>query len=287
MDSRNGSDNDKVKAIRAAIANGTLTKEEIERRLTYAIQTEYERQPDKRDYAYVLACRSILYEMHTGETYVSRKEESKQALIEQLGKRDKRRKNSFQIAMRALIATGALAVAIVGADMLFHRQWLHGTQSLDEQQYIVSGEKRDPGMVAQGRAGSDNTPQTITTQELDEAVSVLGFMPAMPTWLPEGWTVESYYVKISESATSFRIMYQNEALDALLRFNLTIYPDIESANAEFEQNQVGSGVECNGWMIYLADNMEIPIAVWQENKICYTLTGPMSTNHLLKVITSM
>lgn len=65
MDSGNGSANYKLEAIRKAITDGTLTKEKISKRLTDAIHTENEKQPDEWDTDFVMACQTILYEMHT------------------------------------------------------------------------------------------------------------------------------------------------------------------------------------------------------------------------------
>lgn len=67
MDSSNGNADYKLQAIKAAIKNGTLTKEEVVRRLTYAISREYQKNPSDRDSQFVLACEKILYEMYTGK----------------------------------------------------------------------------------------------------------------------------------------------------------------------------------------------------------------------------
>ena len=80
MDSSNGEANYKLEAIKAAIASGELTKEEMARRLTYAIDKEYEKRDDERDPKYILACQKLLYAIHAGEAYVSRREESKRSL---------------------------------------------------------------------------------------------------------------------------------------------------------------------------------------------------------------
>ena len=137
MDSSNGSSNYKLEAIKAAIADGTLTKEEINKRVSHAIYMENEKQPGERDTDFVMACETILYEMHTGKPYVSRKEESKQALKNRLDQEHKRSAAFPKIMARGLALAGILLVLVIGADTLVRREWLVGGSTDDEQQYII------------------------------------------------------------------------------------------------------------------------------------------------------
>lgn len=112
----------------------------------------------------------------------------------------------------------------------------------------------------EGLADNDGQSQTITTTNLDEVVEVLGYTPLIPTWLPDGWSMESYYARIS-TATTFRVQYQNEQEEDLLRFGITVYPDIDMASLEFEQAKTGAETPCNVWMVYIAENVNRCIAV--------------------------
>ena len=286
MDSSNCSANYKLKAIKAAIANGSLTKEEINKRLTYAIHKENEKRPKERDTDFMMACETILYEMHTGQPYVSRREESKQALKIRLNHVIPQKAASSRIIKRVLVVTGALVIIVLGLEILLHRQWLEGIQSPDEQQYVITGQELDPGLVDEGLADNAGQPQTITTTDLNEAVNMLGYTPLMPTWLPERWTVESYYVR-NASATIFRIQYQSAQGDELLRFGATVYPDIERALLEFEQAKSGTETLCNGWSVYITQNVGKCIVVWQTDTTCYSLTGPITSDEAIQMINSI
>lgn len=286
MDSSNCSANYKLTAIKAAIADGSLTKEEIYKRLTYAIHKENEKRPEERDTDFMMACETILYEMHTGHPYVSRREESKRALKIRLNHEIPQKAASSRIIKRVLLATGALVILVLGLEILLHHQWLEGVQSPDEQQYIIAGQEVDPGLVDEGLADNAGQSQTITTVDLDEVVNMLGYTPLIPTWLPDGWSVESYYARIS-TATTFRVQYQNEQEEDLLRFGITVYPDIDMASLEFEQAKAGAETPCNGWMVYVAENVNRCIAVWQADTICYSLTGPVTLDEVLQMINSI
>jgi len=286
MDSSNCSANYKLKAIKAAIADGSLTKEEINKRLTYAIHKENDKQPEERDTDCMMACETILYEMHTGHPYVSRREESKQALKIRLNHEIQQKAASSRIIKRVLLATGALVIVVLGLEILLHHQWLEGVQSPDEQQYVITGQELDPGLVDEGLADNAGQSQTITTKDLDEAVNMLGYTPLIPTWLPNGWTVESYYVRTA-SAVTFRVQYQNEQEEDLLKFSITIYSDIERALREFEQAKTGTETTCNSWNVYIAENVGRCIAVWQADTICYSLTGPITSDDVFQMINSI
>lgn len=81
MDSpSNGSANYKLQAIKEALKNGSITKEQLFTRLSNAVEQEYQKPVSEQDVAFLFACQDILDEMRTGKVYVSRKEECKKAL---------------------------------------------------------------------------------------------------------------------------------------------------------------------------------------------------------------
>lgn len=274
--------------IKDAIKKGELTKEIIERRLNAAIDAELRKTDSPADMDLINACQDLLWEINMhGEPYHSNQQQSLAALREKLAKMERAKKRKRRVLSIAM-ATFLLVVGSFAVDSAFHRQWLEGEQAPDEQQYIISGQENDPGLLTESQAGNEPIPypQSITTTNLEEVVSILGYTPLMPTWLPEGWSLETYYVRVS-SPIALRIMYQNEQEEELIRLSHTIYPDIESASFAFEQEKAGSEAIRNGWHVYLADNLGSPVAVWQDKVTCYSLTGPISKEELLKIIQSI
>ena len=270
--------------IKDAIKKGELTKEIIERRLNAAIDAELRKTDSPADMDLINACQDLLWEINMhGEPYHSNQQQSLAALREKLAKMErakKRKRRVLGIAMASfLLVVGSFAV-----DAAFHRQWLEGEQAPDEQQYIISGQENDPGLLTESQAGNEpiSYPQSITTTSL----SILGYTPLMPTWLPEGWMIESYYIRMGDTSV-IRIIYQNEQEEELLRLSISAYPDMESATIAFEQEKAGNEIICNGWNVYLAENWGSPVAIWQDKVTCYSITGPISKEELLKIIQSI
>ena len=274
--------------IKDAIKKGELTKEMIERRLNATIDAELRKTDSPVDMELINACQGLLWEINMhGEPYHSNKKQSLAALKEKLAKTErvkKRKGRALSIAMASfLLISGSFVV-----DAVLHRQWLEGEQAPDEQQYIISGQENNPGLLTESQAGNapKTYPQSITTTSLEEVVSILGYTPLMPAWLPDGWMIESYYIRVGDT-TVFRIRYHNEREVELLRFSISVYPDIESASIAFEQEKAGDEIICNGWSVYLAENLGSPVAIWQDKSACYSLAGAISKEEVLDIIQSI
>lgn len=274
--------------IKDAIKKGELTKEMIERRLNAAIDHELRKTDSPADMELIKACQDLLWEINMhGEPYHSNKQQSLATLRGKLAKAERAKKRKRQILSIAMASLLLIAGSFV-VDAALHRQWLEGEQAPDEQQYIISGQENDPGLLTESQAGNapKTYPQSITTASLEEVVSILGYTPLMPTWLPDGWTDKSYYVRMGDTSV-IRIMCQNEQEEELLSLSIFVYPDMESATFAFEQERAGEKIICNGWNVYLADNLGSPVAIWQNKVTCYSITGPVSKEELLKIIQSI
>lgn len=297
MDSSNGKAYYKLEAIRTAIENGTLTKEEMYARLERAILEEHQKKPEECDDEFILFCEKILYEMSTGKPYISRKDESKKILFNNLKITPIQHNTPTVIKHKKCVAAKRFVGIILAAvillvslsllDVIIPIEWLHGSQSVDEQEYVISGEKNNLGVVEHGQAEDAKTRQTLITSDLDEAISFLESAPLMPSWIPSGWKIEGYYVKKTPVVTTFRVTYQNPADEELLRFDMHQYKDADKAFAEFQQSAAGISIECNHWTVYISENIDIPFAIWHEDLMCWSLSGPVSKSDLLAIINSI
>lgn len=276
-----------IAKIKDAIKTGELTKEMIERRLTAAIDAELHKTDCSADMEFVRACQNLLWELNMhGEPYHSHREQSLAALRVKLSRKDtphmKRKKYALGVAM----ATTFLVIGGFLLDAMLHRQWLEGAQSPDEQQYVISGQSIDPGLITEGQADNELRSGSFTTTDFEEVVDALGYEPLMPAWLPEGWEIKDYFVGETK-ASIFLVRYSHPHNKYLLRFNSTVYSDTETAVIEFEQNKAGSILETNGWQVYISENMDNTIAVWRDGITCYSLSGSLPTEILLQVINSI
>lgn len=287
MDSSNGNANYKIEAIKSAIATGRLTKDEIYHRLTCVIQQEEEKPYKNQNSELIAACQGLLYEMHTGQRYESRKEESKRTLQNRLNAEKAKRSFSLRLAKRSFLVFAALLVLVIGIDVIFDFQWLEGHQSPDEQQYVISGQSVDPNLITEGYADENKNKRSFTTTNFYEAISAIERTPGLPTWLPNDWKVKDYFVGFSDGYTIFRVSYCHPQSKYLLRFVETTYSNADGAALEFEQNKAGVEMQGNGWNVYITENIANPVAVWREGATCYSLTGPISTDVMIQIINSI
>ena len=284
MDSSNGNANYKLQAIKNAIETGTLTKEEINRRLTCAISEEYRKVPSDRDSSFILACERILYEMHTGKPYVSQKEVYQQALLKETAEKTKR---TPRAAWRIAIATCTLIILIIAADVLLHREWLEGTSTDNEQQYVVSGEETDLDALSSGVADVVPSIQSHQTTDFDEVKELLGFEPEMMSVEIQGWSLDYYSVVVSSSNKTFSATYVNEAHEKALLFSVKYYIDIENAQSWIEQNKQGQMITIDNKEVYFAEKIDNSVCFWSSGSTCYSLFGPISQKQLIPMITSI
>ena len=277
-----------IAEIKTAIENGILTRDEMERRLEAAIAAEIAKDDSTLNAEMIRVCTSMLWQLrtHGKEPFVDDTQEALVRFKKRVAVREKKTRQR-RVVIRVAAATVAIFLMGIGIEAFVNRGWLEGAQSPDEQQYVISGQEIDPGLIGESQADNAGQSQTITTTDLNEAVSVLGYTPPMPTWLPDGWAVENYYANHIGNITSFGIRYQRAPDEDLLRFSITTYSDVESAIYEFEQGKTGIETQCNGWTVYISENTDAPMAVWREDTACYSITGPISKDELLQIIQSI
>lgn len=287
MDSSNGTANYKLQAIKDAIKNGILTKEEISRRLTYAISEEYQKDPAIRDNRFILACEKILYEMHTGKSYVSRKEESKKALIERLERKAERHSiHIIRKAWRVVVVACALVVLIIGADIVLHREWLRWRSTFDEQQYVVQGQSVDPGLMTESYAANGQGNAELTTTDLNELISFLGYEPTIPIWLPDELSIENYYASVMSDETIIRVHYSQNSSEDEIVYTQISYSNAEDAYSTFEQNEEGNVFFIESQIVYQAENMHRPRYNWIKGNNAYSLAGILNEEAMKHMIQS-
>ena len=200
--------------ILAAIDDGTLTKEKLEKGVCTLIKMELEQNEHPANMELVSACESLLEKIHQ-TSYTSNAQESRKTVMTRLEQRAKR-KATMQYAGR-IAAVLILAFTIgLTSDLLRNRQVLSGQSTVDEQQYIVTGKREIDGVFIQDSL-ADMQGSILNSRELDEIVDVLGIEPEVPTWLPEGWLPKRYNASSSKYLSSLKLIYANDNSDYFLR----------------------------------------------------------------------
>lgn len=279
-------ENKSIESIKAAIANGKLTREVIMKRLRGAIAQEERKPIEQQDHEQILLYDQLLYELETGKRYVSRREEALREAKAHLAELDQR-KARLRPFKRIAIILAAMLVSVVGAEVLLHREWLFGIPSEDGQQYIIQGEKIDPGLVAESKATENKQYKEIRTVHLDEVLPILGYQPTPPTELPVGWYLHLYFASSTAETKRFISSYQNDNEEYLLQYEERTYNTAERARAELEQNELGLSMTIDKIKVYMVQNTTDPVCVWIRGMTYYSLYGPITKDEIIKVIKSI
>ena len=286
MDKQDYENDDPVAILKEKVKSGELTFNELCLRLRVAIDSELRKLPAEIDRDYLNSCQDLLDRLTLSEKYVSKQPQYERELVRYLEKRRKMqtlRKRVFTVVGVVV----ALIVLFVVGDGILHREWLVGGSSKDRQQYEVVGKVVDPNMLEKGKAANTVEPKEISTKSLEEAESVLGFSPLMPTWYPEDWALDTYYAATTENWQWFGIVLSSTHHDKLLTYTISKYDNIKEAQNFFEQSDKGQLSPINGRDVYVSTNIDVTIAVWLDGDCCYALSGVLSEEEMVMIIESI
>ena len=193
--------------------------------------------------------------------------------------------------MRNSVRVAAIVIILIGGsfgiDVLRRNESLTVQPTIDEQQNEIRGNATQGTFVINGHADADKQVNVIGSSELDDAMTVLGYTPDVPTWLPEGWVPLNYFASTSQHASVFRMKYQQSTDKNLVKFSVTKYNDIERALVAFQQSKNGTSYHWNGMTVYVSVNIDEPVAIWLVDSTCYSLSGPLSNEEIRLIIESI
>ena len=199
MDSSKREAQNQLEAIKQSILDGRLTHGQICDALAEEIKKELQKSAEEVDVEYVLACQRLIASLHSKEA--ARTESHAEHNFEVAHAKLRQEKHSVQKgrkrAIRYGFAVAFLLVVLAGADILLTKRQINVSYSPDHEQIVYDGTMTMPGIseVAGADAQTD-TVQELTTKNWDEAVAFLGYVPEMPTWIPDGWVLDEYYCAI-------------------------------------------------------------------------------------------
>lgn len=128
----------------------------------------------------------------------------------------------------------------------------------------------------------------LKTEDWDEFISVLGWTPRVPTWLPQDWELHHYEANDIEPYCSSTLVYKNPAQRFSLVINQTIYRDMSDLSFGLHQDEEGSYIELeNGLSIYLAPLDGDCNIYWLDGATAYIIFAPTSEEDALHIIRSM
>ena len=291
MDSSKREAQNQLEAIKQLILDGRLTHGQICDALAEEIKKELQKSAEEVDIEYVLACQRLIASLHSKEA--ARTESHAEHNFEAAHAKLRQEKHSVQKgrkrAIRYGFAVAFLLVVLAGADILLTKRQINVSYSPDHEQIVYDGTMTMPGIseVAGADAQTD-TVQELTTKNWDEAVAFLGYVPEMPTWIPDGWVLDEYYCAIFKSFSIFDVTYSCQEFNEYLAYSIEHYYSSEPLHGTFEQDEIGhEAVTATGQQLYITSNTGSSVILWHDNSNVNSITGPVAADDLIHMVESI
>ena len=291
MDSSKREAQNQLEAIKQSILDGRLTHGQICDALAEEIKKELQKSAEEVDVEYVLACQRLIASLHPKKAAQaeSHAEHNFQAAHAKLQQEKHSVQKGRKRAIRYGFAVALLVAVLTGADILLTKRQINVSHSPDHEQIVYDGTMTMPGIseVAGADAQTD-TVQELTTKNWDEAVAFLGYVPEMPTWIPDGWVLDEYYCAIFKSFSIFDVTYSCQEFNEYLAYSIEHYYSSEPLHGTFEQDEIGyETFTATGQRLYITSNTGSSVILWHDNSNVNSITGPVAADDLIHMVESI
>ena len=291
MDSSKREAQTQLEAIKQSILDGRLTHGQICDALAEEIKKELQKSAEEVDIEYVLACQRLIASLHSKEAArtESHAEHNFQAAHAKLQQEKHSVQKGRKRAIRYGFAVAFLLVVLAGADILLTKRQINVSYSPDHEQIVYDGMMTMPGILEM--AGADiqgDAVQELTTKNWDEAVAFLGYVPEMPTWIPDGWVLDEYYCAIFKSFSIFDVTYCHQDSHEDLVYSIERYYGSEPLHGVFEQDGIGyEVVTATGQQLYITSNIGSSVILWHDGSNVNSVIGPVAADELIHMVESI
>lgn len=272
--------------FKEAINHGTISKQQLERGIKGLLENEISQNqhPAKLellDICYKLLAHLQRHPIPTGNSLSSLSEAKKKL------EKANRIRHMGQITIRAIAIAAIIIIVGTIVDIQSIHKRLYSQPTADEQQYAIVEKTINGQFISTGLANGETVPQLHNSTEIGKAAALLEYSPQVPTWLPNGWEPLDYYASTSSYLSVFRIQYRHAESESLIKYTETKYKNVETAYTIFEQSKNGNEFIVENQSVYIAQNIDNSVAVWLNDSICYSLSGPIDASELLQIINSL
>ena len=291
MDSSKREAQTQLEAIKQSILDGRLTHGQICDALAEEIKKELQKSAEEVDIEYVLACQRLIASLHPKKAAQaeSHAEHNFQAAHAKLQQEKHSVQKGRKRAIRYGFAVAFLLVVLAGADILLTKRQINVSHSPDHEQIVYDGMMTMPGIseVAGADAQTD-TVQELTTKNWDEVVAFLGYVPGMPTWIPDGWVLDEYYCAIFKNFSIFDVTYSCQGFNEYLAYSIEHYYGSEPLHGTFEQDEIGyETFTATGQRLYITSNTGSSVILWHDGSNVNSVIGPVAADELIHMVESI
>ena len=291
MDSSKREAQNQLEAIKQSILDGRLTHGQICDALAEEIKKELQKSAEEVDIEYVLACQRLIASLHPKKAAQaeSHAEHNFQAAHAKLQQEKHSVQKGRKRAIRYGFAVAFLLVVLAGADILLTKRQINVSYSPDHEQIVYDGMMTMPGILEM--AGADiqgDAVQELTTKNWDEAVAFLGYVPEMPTWIPDGWVLDEYYCAIFKNFSIFDVTYSCQGFNEYLAYSIEHYYGSEPLHGTFEQDGIGyETFTATGQRLYITSNTGSSVILWHNGSNVNSVIGPVAADELIHMVESI
>lgn len=291
MDSSKREAQNQLEAIKQSILDGRLTHGQICDALAEEIKKELQKSAEEVDIEYVLACQRLIASLHPKKAAQaeSHAEHNFQAAHAKLQQEKHSVQKGRKRAIRYGFAVAFLLVVLAGADILLTKRQINVSYSPDHEQIVYDGMMTMPGILEM--AGADiqgDAVQELTTKNWDEVVAFLGYVPGMPTWIPDGWVLDEYYCAIFKNFSIFDVTYSCQGFNEYLAYSIEHYYGSELLHGTFEQDGIGyETFTATGQRLYITSNTGSSVILWHDGSNVNSVIGPVAADELIHMVESI
>lgn len=272
--------------LRRQYNEGELTGDQLSALMLQSIETEAAKPAKEINDAWLTACSELMASADQDKLakLSDHAERIRSKLVEAIRKDQKVQQRRLAYRM----ATAAACFLIIFAGVSFSKQWFRATQSPDEQVYSLLGQQVEIQTGNQAAADGDEAWRECETTSFQELCDFLGYVPQIPTWVPNGWVLNRYYASIDGESRSISAVYAKAGVKYALIYDYFQADDISNFSVDFYQDGTGDHVQLqNGLDIYLTTNTDDPVAVWTTDSTYTCATGPITVDDLKTFILSI
>ena len=272
--------------LRRQYNEGELTGDQLSALMLQSIETEAAKPAKEINDAWLTACSELMASADQDKLakLSDHAERIRSKLVEAIRKDQKVQQRRLAYRM----ATAAACFLIIFAGVSFSKQWFRATQSPDEQVYSLLGQQVEIQTGNQAAADGDEAWRECETTSFQELCDFLGYVPQIPTWVPNGWVLNRYYASIDGESRSITAVYAKAGVKNALIYDYFQADDISNFSVDFYQDGTGDHVQLqNGLDIYLTTNTGDPVAVWTTDSTYTCATDPITVDDLKTFILSI
>ncbi len=285
----------KVQELKSCYEKGEMGAEEIHDLLDIEIMVELAKPAEEINNAWVDACTDLMTYADKNQLAASDEHEKLVQPLRSISSRPRRlHLPTFQLPRRWALPTFCkLGIAVFTCLLLvggvLRWSWLYSSQSADGQEYYIRGEQFEVMEGSEACADDPNLEmEECITQDFNELCEFLGFTPAMPAWVPEGWKLTEYYGCFMDRAYDYEVVYEKTGVKEVLRYSFSYTTEPEHKAITYFQDGVGYTRKlANGKEIYLYTNARARGAVWHTNCTIESAFGPISEEEITKMVESI